>query len=284
MDQWVRDEPEERTTRAKSPAGSRASRARASAPADVAAPVLPADVAAEIRRAVSGATAKQRELLVGRMERAVGSFEQARFYDALRLGAEVVREAPKVPAVRRLCGLAAYRIGRWRDAVRHLDAYRDLTEDADVLPALMDSQRALGRHARVAEVWSELRRRSPEPEVLAEGRIVAAESLADRGDLHGAIEMLAAAGAARSRRNPADRHLRQWYVLADLYERVGDIPRARDLFGRVAHTEPDAYDVRDRLEALGTTRSRPRAAGHQRARGRERGSAAPPGRSTDASS
>ena len=105
-------------------------------------------------------------------------------------------------------------------------------------------------------MWTELRQRSPEPEVLAEARIVAAGSLADRGDLDGAISLLAGAGAAKALRNPADRHLRQWYALGDLYERAGDLPRAREFFLRVLRADPDAYDVADRLEALGPDRSR----------------------------
>ena len=39
--------------------------------------------------------------------------------------------------------------------------------------------------------------------------------------------------------------------LADLMERSGDLARARELFLRVGAAEPGAYDVDDRLEALG---------------------------------
>ena len=52
-------------------------------------------------------------------------------------------------------------------------------------------------------------------------------------------------------RNPAERHLRQWYVLGDLTERSGDLPKARELFLRVAAVDPDAYDVAQRLDSLG---------------------------------
>jgi tetratricopeptide (TPR) repeat protein len=120
----------------------------------------------------------------------------------------------------------------------------------------MDIQRALNKPKKVAELWSELRHRSPEPDVLAEGRIVAAASLAESGDLNGAISLLAAAGASKSLRNPSPRHVRQWYVLADLYERAGDVPRAREFFERVRHVDPQAYDVRDRLRALGADQRR----------------------------
>ena len=166
-------------------------------------------------------------------------------------------------AVRELAGLAAYRAGRWREAARHLEALRTLEDSTDHLPVLMDCQRALHKPRKVADLWAELRQSSPDPDVLAEGRIVAAASLADAGDLQGAITLLAGAGASRALRNPSGRHVRQWYVLGDLYERAGDVPRARQYFERVGKAEPQAYDVSARLAALGSTgrprRSRPRA-------------------------
>lgn len=269
MEPWVRDEPADRTSRGLSPARTRPAPARGPRAGHTVAAPLPADVAAEIRRVAAHATARHREQLVTRMERAVVAFERGHFPEALRLGTELARELPAIAPVRRLAGFAAYRVGRWRDAARHLGAFVELTEEADALPTLMDVQRALGRHARVTETWNELRRRSPDPDVLAEGRIVAAASLADRGDARGAIALLAGAGAARSVRNPADRHLRQWYALADLYERVGDLPRARELFVRVARADPGAYDVSERLDALGPPRLRGRPRARGRARGRE---------------
>ena len=69
-----------------------------------------------------------------------------------------------------------------------------------------------------------------------------------RGDITGAIRLLEK--GRLERKHPREHHLRQWYALADLYERAGNIPRARDLFTRVAHLDPDAFDVRDRLRAL----------------------------------
>ena len=131
---------------------------------------------------------------------------------------------------------------------------RELTGSIDHVPVLMDCQRALHKPKKVAELWSELRHSSPEPDVLAEGRIVAAATLAEGGDLNGAISLLATAGAAKALRNPSDRHVRQWYVLADLYERAGDLPKARQYFERVAKADPEAYDVTERLRNLGPER------------------------------
>ncbi len=171
----------------------------------------------------------------------------------------VVEEVPSVAAVREITGLAAYRTGKWRDAVKHLQAFATLTDSNEHLPVLMDCQRALRKPKKVAELWNELRQSSPEPDVLAEGRIVAAASLAESGDLQSAITMLSAAGASKALRNPSNRHVRQWYLLADLYERAGDVPKARELFERVIKVDRDAYDVGDRLANLGPIRkSRPR--------------------------
>jgi tetratricopeptide (TPR) repeat protein len=215
---------------------------------------LPPEIAAEIRKAADVATVAHRERLVERAESAYGAYDRGRYQDALRAIKPVVEETPSVAAVRELTGLAAYRTGKWRDAVRHLTAFATLTDSNEHLPVLMDCQRALRKPKRVADLWNELRQSSPEPDVLAEGRIVAAASLAESGDLQSAITMLSASGASKALRNPSNRHVRQWYLLADLYERAGDVPKARELFERVIRVDREAYDVADRLANLGPVR------------------------------
>lgn len=273
MDRWVRADSGTSEWEDDLPWGGAARTRRA--PAPLRSPYkpkpLPADVAAEIRRAADTATAHHREVLVDKMTDAVAAYDRGRYQEAARLGKQVANETPGVAAVRDLVGLSAYRCGRWREAVRQLDAYGRLTDDVDHLPALMDCNRALGKPRNVAKLWAELRRRSPEPDVMAEGRMVAAGMLSDRGDLTGAISLLAAAGVGKALRNPSDRHLRQWYALGDLYERAGDLPRARELFLRVARAEPDAYDLADRLVGLGASQAGAgRAASDRRRRNRKR--------------
>ena len=222
---------------------------------------LPPEIAAEIRNAANVATALHRERLVEKAESAYGAFERGRYQDSSRAIKAVAEECPSVAAVRELAGLAAYRAGKWREAMRHLQAHAALSDSSEHLPVLMDCQRALGKPKKVADLWTQLRQSSPEPDVLAEGRIVAAASLADTGDLQGAISMLATAGASKALRNPSNRHVRQWYLLGDLYERAGDVPRAREMFERVLKVDREAYDVVDRLAGLGAERkprSRPR--------------------------
>ncbi|HLN07146.1 MAG TPA: hypothetical protein VK217_12760, partial [Acidimicrobiales bacterium] len=99
------------------------------------------------------------------------------------------------------------------------------------------------------KTWDVLRQAGVDRDVLVEGRLVVAGMHADRGDIKGAIALLGPSG--KSLRHPDECHLRQWYALGDLYERAGDLPRARELFARVASFAPDLFDAQDRLAALG---------------------------------
>jgi tetratricopeptide (TPR) repeat protein len=203
----------------------------------------------EVARQI-GATvpARRAARVLDRVAEAAVALEVDRPRDALRALRPVLAEASEAPAVRELAGLSLYRLGRWSEAVGHLEAFRRLSGSVEQHPVLADCYRALGRFAAVDELWDELRRASPSAALVTEGRIVAAGSLADQGHLRQAIRLLEA--APKPRRSPAEHHLRLWYALADLYERVGDAPRARELFGRVAAADPSLADTAERLQAL----------------------------------
>ena len=257
--EWADDDAPSRRGRRRSAAATTEAAATTATAAEAIASLgnrhaLPPEIATEIRNAADVATAHHREHLVHLAESAFGAYERNRFTDALRAIKPVAEEAPGVAAVRELAGLAAYRAGRWRSAAGHLEAFGRLSDSTEHIPVLMDCQRALHKPKKVAALWAELRQTSPEPDVLAEGRIVAAASLADAGDLNGAIAMLSTAGATKALRNPSERHIRQWYLLADLYERAGDVPKAREYFERLFRTDPEAYDVAERLRGLGPER------------------------------
>ena len=98
-------------------------------------------------------------------------------------------------------------------------------------------------------LWDELRRGGVGVEVLTEGRIVTAGARADRGDLRRAIDLLEA-GPVEVRR-PREHHLRLWYALAALYERAGDLPRARALLRGLVAEDPGFADAATRLAGLG---------------------------------
>jgi tetratricopeptide (TPR) repeat protein len=186
--------------------------------------------------------------LADRLAEASRDYERERYKEARRLLKVLADEAPESPAIQELYGLTLYRQGRWAEALRHLDAYHTLSGEYDQHPVMADCARALGRYKRVDELWDDLRQAAPSAELTTEGRIVAAGAKADRGDVRGAIVLLE--GTRVNPRHPQPHHVRLWYALADLYERAGDIPRARELFRRVAAVDPDAFDVTDRLRAL----------------------------------
>ncbi|HEX2192273.1 MAG TPA: tetratricopeptide repeat protein [Acidimicrobiales bacterium] len=181
---------------------------------------------------------------------ATAAFDDDRPADALRILRPLSSRAPEVAAVRELAGLALYRLGRWKEAAAHLEAFVRLTGSVERHPVLADCYRAVGRYRRTAELWEELGQASPSAAIVTEGRIVAAGALADQGELRKAIALLER-GPVRPRRVPAEHHLRLWYALADLYERVGDTPAARELFARIAAIDPGMADVAERLAALG---------------------------------
>ena len=218
---------------------------------------LPADVAQELATAAGTDWSFLRDRISERMAAGIGAYERERYRDAARILRTVVEAVPNASSARELLGLSQYHQGHWKAALPNLEMFATLTGSVDQHPVRMDCQRALGRPKRVESLFEELRKGSPDPEVLTEGRLVLAGTRADRGDLEGAVTLLVEAGAGRLVRNPSERHLRQWYVLADLMERSGDLAKARELFLRVQAADPDAYDVPDLLESLGPpTRAR----------------------------
>jgi tetratricopeptide (TPR) repeat protein len=209
------------------------------------APRLPDEVLAELERAGG---AKKVEKLAERLDAGRGAFERERYLDARRILSKLARDAPGAASVRELYGLTLYRLERWKQAAGELEAYRALARSPDQDPVLADCYRALHRYSRVEELWEELRAASPSAALVTEGRIVTAGARADQGDLEGAIALLAR--TAPKPRRVREHHLRQWYALADLYDRSGDVPQARRLFREVIANQPGFADAEDRLAAL----------------------------------
>jgi tetratricopeptide (TPR) repeat protein len=208
---------------------------------------LPRDVNASVSgNAPETKAARYRE----RLAEAAKAYERDRYRDALKLLKPLAEALPGASPVRELYGLTLYRLARWNDAIRELEAFRALEPaDYDQHPTLADSYRAKKRWRDVERVWDELREASPSADLVAEGRIVMAGSLADQGKLTDAIALLEKARTDTKR--PRPHHLRLWYATADLYEKAGETPRARELFRRVFAADPELYDTSDRLRAIG---------------------------------
>lgn len=207
---------------------------------------LPLAVVDELRATSDGRSAA---VLERRLVNAAQAYERERYKEALQAVKPVVDAVPESAAARELYGLILYRLGRWRQAAKELRSVHDLTGSFDQHPVIADCERAMGRLDQVQQLWDELRRAGVDREVLVEGRLVMAGALGDAGKVDAAIALLEPAG--RAHRRQADVPLlREWYALADLYERAGDLPRARELFRRVATQAPELLDAPSRLRAI----------------------------------
>jgi hypothetical protein len=63
------------------------------------------------------------------------------------------------------------------------------------------------------------------------------------------MDLMEKAGGDMKR--PSEYHLRQWFVIADLYDRQGNVIKARQFFERIAQHDPQFVDVAERLSTLG---------------------------------
>jgi len=234
----------------RSSAQRAAARGRKSAPRRRPRPPGPGSAGAEAREELLRALGDQKGARAAdRLREASRAFEHDRFDEARLTLRPIAEKAPGAASVRELYGLTLYRLGRWKDAARELEAFRTLTRSTEQHPVLADCYRALKRWTHVDELWEELRAASPSPELVSEGRIVVAGALADRGRLAEAIALLQQSPPPRQKVQL--RHLRECYVLADLYERSGDVARARELFRFVSAEEPDFADAAERAASLG---------------------------------
>jgi tetratricopeptide (TPR) repeat protein len=187
---------------------------------------------------------------IATLERAAAVYRAEREREALRVLRPLLDAYPDAGAVRELAGLCHYRLGNYRAAQRELEAFVALSNSTESHPVLMDACRATGQFRRVEQLWRELGEASPSAALVTEGRIVMAGALADRGRSHDAITLLERRSGGPIKR-PAAHQLRLWYALGDLYERTGNLPRARSLFRDIARAEPGFADVAERLAGLG---------------------------------
>jgi len=243
-EQWI-DEGSVR--RAAAGATARAASSGDQAPTERrAAKPLDPEVSAEL---VDALGAQRGARLSERLAQASEALDRERFQEARRIASSIAKEAPSVSAAHEILGLSNYRLGKYKQAVAALEAAQDLHANPALLPVIADCHRAQGRWTAVDQVWREIREASPSHDVMAEGRMVAAGALADQGDLRGALDVMEP--ATKRPKVVRDFHVRQWYVLGDLYDRMGDPISARRWFGAVAEYDDDFADVTSRLRSLG---------------------------------
>jgi tetratricopeptide (TPR) repeat protein len=199
----------------------------------------------EIRATASRGRAEQSVQL---FEKAVRELEQGEPDRAVEAAKRAKGMAPRSGAVREILGIALYRAGRYREALRELQAYRRVTGRADQNHLIADSYRALGEPEKAIEPAMEALRAEIPEEARAEAAIVAGSVLADLGRFTEALGILRSFPTNASVARSFD--LRLWYVRGDVLERAGRTREAVEEFQRIARHDPEAFDTADRLARL----------------------------------
>ena len=162
------------------------------------------------------------------------------------------RLAARVGVVREACGIAAYRAGRWADALAELRTARRLTGRGSYLPMMADSERALGRPDRALAIIKDPAVADLPREVQIELRIVESGIRRDEGRPEAAVVALRVPELTDGRVRPWSARL--FYAYANALLEAGQEQEARDWFGRAAAAdvagETDATERFDSLDSI----------------------------------
>jgi tetratricopeptide (TPR) repeat protein len=159
------------------------------------------------------------------------------------------RLAARVGVVREASGIAAYRAGRWAEALSELRAARRLTGREDYLPVMADCERALGRLDRALSLIREADTSTLDRAAQIELRIVESGIRRDQGLAAAAVIALQVPELTSGRLRPWSARL--FYAYADALLAAGRAEEARDAFARAAAADPDGEtDAADRLDEL----------------------------------
>ncbi|MCY1160019.1 MAG: hypothetical protein MOP51_3044, partial [Citricoccus sp.] len=100
------------------------------------------------------------------------------------------RRGGRLGCVREAVGLTAYAAGQYAEALREFRTYRRITGDHTHLPEMVDSERALGRHAKALELAGEVDLGNLERAVRVELVMVLSGIHRDLGDVDSALRVL----------------------------------------------------------------------------------------------
>lgn len=172
------------------------------------------------------------------------AFAAGRLGKALKDAEEAKELSPRDATIRELIALAAYRLGRWEQALRELRTFRRLTGDATHMPVEMDVLRALDRPKDVESTWTMFQRIGGDKATRDEAKVVYASFLLDRGEDRRAWQV---SGPKRMGAEPAESELRVWYVAARAAARLGDRPTARKIYEAIERADA-AFPGLDELD------------------------------------
>lgn len=159
------------------------------------------------------------------------------------------RLAARVGVVRETTGIAAYRAGRWAEALTELRAARRLTGRVSYLPLMADCERALGRLDQALELVTGPQARAADRAIAIELLIVESGIRRDQGLPDAAVAVLQVPELNEKYAGPGAARL--FYAYADALLDAGREDEARDWFSRAAAADnDDQTDAAERFEQL----------------------------------
>ena len=157
--------------------------------------------------------------------------------------------AARVGVVRETAGVAAYRAGRWADALAELRTARRLTGRASYLPLMADAERALGRPDRALALIHDPDSRQLDRATQIELAIVESGIRRDQGRAAAGAVVLQVPELTDGLRHPWSARL--FYAYADALYDAGRMDEAREWFGRSAAADQDEdTDAAERYEIM----------------------------------
>ncbi len=141
--------------------------------------------------------------------------------------------APRLAVVRETAGLVRYRAGDFAHALRELRTARRMGAGTELVPVIVDCERAIGRPARALELAREARSLGLDRPAEVELAMVVAGTRRDLDDLPAALRAL----ELPELRSAAPSSIRLRYAYAALLEVAGRPDEALSWFTRVAQVD-----------------------------------------------
>ena len=167
--------------------------------------------------------------------------------DAVRQVEVAVTLAPRLGVVREAAGVVFYQSGDYARALRELRSARRLGAGEELVPMIVDCERAVGRAERALVLAGEAMAGTMDRATRVELAIVVAGIRRDRGEIDAGLREL----ELPELRGVVPAWLRLRYAYADLLEAAGRTDEAARWFVRAARSDPDGdTDAGDRALAL----------------------------------
>ena len=157
------------------------------------------------------------------------------------------RRAGRVAAVREAAGVAAYKAGKFSEAISELRTARRMTGSNSFIPMIADCERGLGRPQKALDLIRATNTKTLDDEARSELLIVGAGARADLGQISAAIITLQVPELTKLR--PGTARARLQYAYSDFLAQVGRTTEAWEWMERAAASDIDgATDAAERCE------------------------------------